>query len=251
MIIRTSRLCKSYGRGAVARKVLDGIDLQVRAGEMVAVEGISGCGKTTLLNLLGGLDRSYTGCIEVQGQDLSRLGDKELALFRNRMVGFVFQHFHLLDHMSCGENVALPAFFSPQGRPRPTLTARTREVLAWVGLADRIDDLPTRLSGGQKQRVAIARAMFNHPRLILCDEPTGNLDTTTGRQILEIFRSLNQEEGITLVVVTHERRVSEVARRVVRMEDGRVLSDRPSRGSELAVELHGQPDRESAAKEGA
>jgi len=227
-VIRIAGLHKSYGRGSTAREVLRGIDLEVAAGELVAVEGVSGCGKTTLLNLVGGLDRGYTGRIAVAGQDLAGLDDRQLAGFRNHTVGFVFQHFYLLDHLSCGENVALPAFFCTDPVLPAEAAARAREALARVGLAERCDDLPTRLSGGQKQRLAIARAIFQRPRLILCDEPTGNLDTATGSQILALFRSLNAEEGITLVIVTHEPRVSVVAHRVIRMEDGKILDAAPT-----------------------
>jgi len=144
---------------------------------------------------VGGLDRDYTGRITVAGEELARLGDGPLAAFRNCTVGFVFQHFHLLDHLSVGENVALPSFFAAQPPTRAAALQRARESLARVGLAERLEDLPSRLSGGQKQRVAIARALFNRPRLILCDEPTGNLDTATGAQILELFRSLNRRRG--------------------------------------------------------
>ena len=235
-MIRIAGLQKRYGRGTAVREVLRGIDLHVAPGELVAVEGVSGCGKTTLLNLVGGLDRVFQGRIAVAGHDLATLDDRSLAVFRNGTVGFVFQHFYLLDHLTCGENVALPAFFAPRSPRAADATRRAREVLARVGLESRFDDPPTRLSGGQKQRLAIARAIFNHPRLILCDEPTGNLDTATGNQILELFRSLNTEDGITLVIVTHEPRVSAVARRVIRMEDGRiaVVTAPPESATELS-----------------
>ncbi|MDY0063020.1 MAG: ABC transporter ATP-binding protein [Myxococcota bacterium] len=223
-MIEISGLSKSYGQGAARREVLAGIDLQVAGGELVSVEGISGCGKTTLLNLIGGLDRDHTGRIVVGGCDLGTLDDRGLARFRNETVGFVFQHFYLLDHMTCGENVLLPSFFADRPTPAASLRARAQEVLGRVGLATRIDDLPTRLSGGQKQRLAIARALFAQPRLMLCDEPTGNLDSATGEQILELFRTLNREEGLTLVIVTHEPRVSAVAQRVIRMEDGKIVA---------------------------
>ncbi len=224
-MIRIRGLEKTYGAGEAAREVLHGLDLDVADGEMISVEGVSGCGKTTLLNLIGGLDRDYRGTIEVAGRDLASLREPDLASFRNSKVGFVFQHFHLLDHLTLAENVSLPAFFSKGGSDPGARRNRATEVLDRVGLADRVDDLPTRLSGGQKQRVAIARALFNRPDLILCDEPTGNLDTETGQHVLDLFTSLNQDEGITLVLVTHEHRVSMAARRVIRLEDGVIVSD--------------------------
>ena len=231
-MIEVRALHKVYGEGKARRPVLQGIDLQVSGGEMVAVEGVSGCGKTTLLNLIGGLDRDFSGEISVDGRSLASLGDRDLAAFRNEAVGFVFQHFHLLDHLTLGENVSLPAFF--RRTPMPAADSRTRahQVLERVGLGDRLDDVPTRLSGGQKQRVAIARALFNGPRLLLCDEPTGNLDTRTGQQILDLFGELSAAGELTQVIVTHESRVSQVARRVIRMEDGRILSDGPPAGGQ-------------------
>jgi putative ABC transport system ATP-binding protein len=224
-LVRIRDLHKTYGQGKLAREVLRGIDLEIAAREALAIEGVSGCGKTTLLNLLGGLDREFSGTIEVQGKSLASLSDPELAAFRNQTVGFVFQHFHLLDALTLAENVCLPAAFGPRAMPPRAALERAREVLERVGLADRLGDLPTRLSGGQKQRVAIARSLFFRPPLLLCDEPTGNLDTHTGQQILDLFASLQQTEGVTLVIVTHEARVSSVARRRIRMEDGRILSE--------------------------
>jgi len=222
--IRLERIEKSYGK----QPVLRGVTLSVDRGELCAVVGTSGSGKSTLLNVMGGLDSSYTGVAEVLGQRLSALSDADLSHFRNRHVGFVFQHFHLLDHLSVLENVALPAFF---GRPGKGAIAegtdphqRALELLARVGLRGRERERPPSLSGGQKQRVAIARALYRGPELLLCDEPTGNLDSDTGRQIIELFTELCGE-GLTLVIVTHEERVSAAARRVVRLEDGRVLAD--------------------------
>jgi len=229
-VIEVRKLHKVYGEGKAKRPVLEGIDLKVAQGEMLAVEGVSGCGKTTLLNLLGGLDRDFDGDVEVDGRSLAALSDAELAAFRNDAVGFVFQHFHLLDHLTLAENVALPAFFRTTPMHAAASRERAREVLERVGLADRLDDVPTRLSGGQKQRVAIARALFNSPRLLLCDEPTGNLDTQTGQQILDLFGDLNSSGELTQLIVTHESRVSQVAQRVIRMEDGRILSDGPPEG---------------------
>ncbi len=202
--------------------VLRRISLSLGRGELVALVGRSGSGKSTLLHIIGGLDRAFRGSARVLGLDLATLGDRELADFRNRRVGLVFQSFHLLDHLTCGENVALPAFFATAKR-----VGDAREALDRVGLADFATKLPGQLSGGQKQRVAIARALFHRPDLLLADEPTGNLDTETGQKILELFQALHGD-GLTLLIVTHEERISRAARRVIQLEDGRLLSSEAS-----------------------
>jgi putative ABC transport system ATP-binding protein len=185
--------------------------------------GQSGSGKTTLLNVMGGLDTEWMGVVEVGGQPIATMNDRTLSRLRNGCIGFVFQHFHLLQHLSCLENVMLPGFFgSPHGGD---LGERARDVLERVGLGARVDSLPGELSGGQKQRVAIARALCNRPKIMLCDEPTGSLDRNTGLTILDIFDELNRSEGMTVVLVTHEEYVSERARRIIRIEDGRVVAD--------------------------
>jgi putative ABC transport system ATP-binding protein len=214
-LARVSDLHKRYGDN----EVLAGVSLAIEAGEWVAMVGRSGSGKSTLLHVLGGLDRDYVGEVEVLGQELGRLGDAELSRFRNREVGFVFQQFHLLEHLTVRENILLPAWFD-RG---PTVKAEKQasEALARVGLADKADIRPGALSGGQKQRVVIARALLHQPPLLLADEPTGNLDSETGGQLIELFGELNRG-GLTLFVVTHEERVSQAARRVLRMNDGRI-----------------------------
>jgi ABC-type lipoprotein export system ATPase subunit len=219
-IIQFSGINKSYNTGKISNQVLYEVDLVVKKGELLAVIGTSGSGKSTLLNIIGGLDRGYTGVAKVAGQDLSKLADHHLSHFRNEKVGFVFQQFNLLEHLSSAENVALPAMFA---RSR-VADARQRAIdaLARVGMKDRADDLPANLSGGQKQRVAIARALFNKPPILLCDEPTGNLDSKTGKQIIDLFAALNRDDGITLIIVTHEDRVSTVAHRILRLDDGRM-----------------------------
>jgi putative ABC transport system ATP-binding protein len=222
-IVKMSGVKKSYRSGKVTHEVLHDVHLAIDPGELVAIVGTSGSGKSTLLNIIGGLDRDYAGEVAVAGQDLARLGDAALSHLRNEKVGFVFQQFNLLEHLSCAENVALPAIFSP--RVMPDAQERARRALERVGIGDRAADLPANLSGGQKQRVAIARAIFNAPPLLLCDEPTGNLDTKTGQQIIELFTALNREDGITLVIVTHESRVSGAAHRIVRLEDGRISAE--------------------------
>jgi ABC-type lipoprotein export system ATPase subunit len=206
---------KRYGDATA----LDGVSLRIDEGEFISIIGTSGSGKTTLLNIIGGLDRAYDGRVTVAGRDLRALGDRDLSAFRNETIGFVFQHFHLLPHLSCRENVLMPSFFSRGAQERDPA-----EVLARVGLSDKVNAMPGNLSGGQKQRVAIARALLNRPRIMLCDEPTGNLDRRTGVQILELFASLNREERLTLVIVTHEEHISQAATRVVRMEEGRIVT---------------------------
>jgi putative ABC transport system ATP-binding protein len=224
---------KDYG----AEPVLRGVSLTVEAGEMASLIGRSGSGKSTLLHVIGGLDRRYRGAARVQGVDLASLDDRALSRFRSERVGFVFQAFHLLDHLSCAENVALPSHFHQTGRNVDKL-ARAREALDRVGLADLAARLPGQLSGGQKQRVAIARALFNRPSLLLADEPTGNLDSETGQAIIELFQAL-AADGLTQLVVTHEERVSRAARRVIRLEDGKVVGDErvepPANGARAAA----------------
>jgi ABC-type lipoprotein export system ATPase subunit len=210
-----------------APKVLRGVDLEVDEGEFVAVLGRSGSGKTTLLNIVGGLDSGYTGMVEVAGRELNSLSDVAVSDYRNQDVGFVFQSFHLLEHITCAENVALPATF---GRGDAVIeeqeaTRRARELLDRVGLGDKANEFPAKLSGGEKQRVAVARALFNRPKLIICDEPTGNLDETTSSEILELFLALNRDEEITFLVATHDQLISAAASRVVRLVDGRIAQD--------------------------
>ncbi|HCF60604.1 MAG TPA: macrolide ABC transporter ATP-binding protein, partial [Myxococcales bacterium] len=185
--------------------------------------GPSGCGKTTLLNVLGGLDVGYEGEVEVAGHKLKQMKDAELAAFRNHTIGFVFQSFNLLAPLTALENVMLPCYFGPSGESRANRLERARGALARVGLADKAKQRPPELSGGERQRVAIARALFGKPRLILCDEPTGNLDAKTGAEVIGLFVDLVREQKLTMVVVTHEDRVSQAARRVLRLRDGRLV----------------------------
>ncbi|MEZ4458408.1 MAG: ABC transporter ATP-binding protein [bacterium] len=198
------------------------MSLSFEAGEFVAIVGTSGSGKTTFLNIVGGLDRDFTGKVEVVGRDFQALSERELAALRNRHFGFVFQQFNLLEHLSALENVAMPAFFADEAIADPE--KRAIELLERVGLKDKAGARPGELSGGQKQRVAIARALFRDPRVLLCDEPTGSLDKATGLQILDLFTELNQD-GITVLMVTHEEHIARLARRMVRFEDGSVVSD--------------------------
>jgi len=222
-MINVQGMEKSFQTGKLVNRVLRGVDLEVSAGDFLTIEGTSGSGKSTLLHALGGLDRDYSGTIKVDGRDLHKLSDVELSDYRNREVGFVFQAFNLLGHLSCRENVALPALFARGSDllTKEQMGQRAQETLERVGLADKVDALPNTLSGGQKQRVAIARALFNQPRMLLCDEPTGNLDSKMSGQILDLFTALN-EDGITVIIVTHDPNVSACAPRTVRVHDGKL-----------------------------
>jgi putative ABC transport system ATP-binding protein len=218
--IRLRDITKSYGVGAARTQVLRGVSFDVEPGEFVALVGQSGSGKSTLLNVIGGLDQPDAGEVEVLGVDTQRATDAKRAGLRNHSIGFVFQAFNLLDHLSVLGNVILPAAFA---RDAKDVDDRGREALRRVGLSDFAKRKPGELSGGQKQRVAIARALFNAPTLLLCDEPTGNLDSETGKEVIDFFRELNAKDGVTLVIVTHERRVSSVAKRVIAMRDGMLV----------------------------
>ncbi len=229
-MIRLENISRKYGLDQAATQALEGITLEIPKGSFALVVGTSGCGKTTLLNIIGGLDSQFEGRARVAGCDLSKLDDRQLSRFRSQTVGFVFQHFHLLDHLDALQNVMLGSFFSQsnQSAPGPQAAERAEEVLCRVGLGEKLNQLPGQLSGGQKQRVAIARALFAGPDLILADEPTGNLDTHTGTQIINLFEKLSTEDGLTVVVVTHEENLFQNATVIIRLEDGRL-----TRGSRL------------------
>ena len=221
-IIRIEGLHKSYETSAGLFPVLKDINLQVNVGEFVAIMGPSGSGKSTFMNILGCLDAPTAGRYELNGRSVAELGRDELAGLRNRTIGFVFQGFNLLPRMSLQDNVALPLIYG--GVERPERHRRARELLSRVGLERYFDSMPNKISGGQQQRIAIARALVNHPRLILADEPTGNLDSKTGEEIMALFESLNRE-GITIVLVTHEADIAQHAKRQVHFLDGRIVSD--------------------------
>ena len=216
-LLRVTGLTKHYGDGPARRAVLSDVTLSIDEGELCTILGPSGSGKSTLLAIIGGLDRAYTGDVEVMGARLQTLSDPELSRLRGEHVGFVFQAFHLLPHLSVLDNVLAPALFAG---PDARLPARARELLDRLGLGDRANDTPAHLSGGQRQRVAIARALLRRPRLLLCDEPTGNLDAETGARTIALFRELHGEGGITVVAVTHEDRLAEIATRTLRLRDG-------------------------------
>jgi len=219
-VVRLRDVTKSYGTGAARTQVLRGVSFDVDHGELIALVGQSGSGKSTLLNIIGGLDMPDAGEVEVLGVDTQKASDKRRANLRNDSIGFVFQAFNLMDHLTCLGNVTIPAAFSHKAR---AVEERGRDALRRVGLSDFAHRYPSELSGGQKQRVAIARALFGQPTLLLCDEPTGNLDSETGREVIDFFRELNAKDGVTLVIVTHERRVSSVAKRVIAMRDGMIV----------------------------
>jgi ABC-type lipoprotein export system ATPase subunit len=224
-LIKTEGLFKSYQMGITQVPVLKGVNIAVKKGEFVAVVGASGSGKSTLLHILGALDRPNKGTVVFDGRELNSLKERDLNKFRNKMVGFVFQFYHLLNELSVLENVYLPAMIS-KGLVgwlggRGFAKKRARELLERFQLAERITHKPFQLSGGERQRVAIARALMNQPQLLLADEPTGNLDSETGNGILEVFEELNQA-GQTIVMVTHDERLARRAGRVVTLEDGKI-----------------------------
>jgi len=219
-LIRTINLTKIYGAGEAAVRALDGVNLTVAAGEFLAVMGPSGCGKSTLLNMLGALDQPTAGEVWVAGENLARL--KNVDAFRAKTVGFVFQLHNLLPTLSAQENVEVPMQGQLSAGKR---RARAKMLLEMVGLGGRGGALPGQLSGGQRQRVAVARALANGPALILADEPTGSLDTQSGEEVLALLADLNRTQGTTIVVVTHDRRVAQATQRIVRMSDGRIVSD--------------------------
>ncbi len=221
-MIDLHQLTKRHRAGDIETTALDAIDLRVEAGEYVAITGPSGCGKSTLLGLLGLLDRPTSGTYRLQGEDVSRRSGRELAALRRGRIGFVFQSFNLVDEMSVHENVRLALRYG--GLPEKAQHARVGEVLERLGLAHRAQHHPSQLSGGQQQRVAIARAIAARPALLLADEPTGNLDTAHGHEVMRLLRELN-DEGTTLVMVTHSAEHAALASRTVRLLDGRVLVD--------------------------
>ena len=229
LVLSARGLRRDYGSGEGVVRAVDGVDLDIFGGEALAVMGPSGCGKSTLLHLLGGLDRATAGELWLNGRRIDRFSERSLALVRRREVGFVFQEFYLLDELTAQENVELPALLSGCS-PRESRD-RARRLLDQVQLADRADHLPTALSGGQRQRVAIARALVNEPRLVLADEPTGNLDSAATLEVLRLLESLHGS-GLTLVVVTHDPRFATIADRLISMRDGAFIDEtRPTGGT--------------------
>jgi putative ABC transport system ATP-binding protein len=227
--ISVHNLEKTYTVGEVKVEALRGVSLDIDAGESVAIVGASGSGKSTFMHILGCLDRPTRGKYFLADRDVAALSADERAAIRNRQIGFVFQSFNLLPRTPAVENVELPLLYNGEKLARAERRSRALEVLASLGLADRALHHPNQLSGGQQQRVAIARALMNSPALLLADEPTGNLDSRTSIEIMELFQRLNVERGITLVIITHERVIAEYASRIVELSDGKVTSDTPTR----------------------
>jgi len=230
MLIRIKDLKKEYNSADVVTKVLHGVSFNIEAGEFVSIMGPSGSGKSTLMHILGLLDRLSSGTYEFEGQDVSGLSDDELAAFRNKKIGFIFQSFNLLAKTSVLDNVVLPLTYSEN---RHHMEDRAKKVLESVGLGHRFNYYTNQISGGEKQRVAIARALVNNPSVIFADEPTGNLDSKSGNQIMSILQKLN-DEGNTIILVTHETDTAEHAKRMIKVKDGVIVSDELVKNRRLA-----------------
>jgi putative ABC transport system ATP-binding protein len=225
-VISVKNLVKTYVVGEVEVKALRGVNLDVRHGEFLAVTGPSGSGKSTFMHIIGCLDRPTAGQYFLDGEDVSRMSKDQLAAVRNKRIGFVFQGFNLLSRTSALDNVELPLLYGGSGLKTADRHRRAMEVLRAVGLENRADHHPNQLSGGQQQRVAIARSLINNPSILLADEPTGNLDTRTSIEVMDIFQRLNTERGITVLLITHEHDIAEYGTRIVQFRDGQVVADR-------------------------
>src|SRR5437667_6494710 len=233
-VISVRNLVKTYQVGEHVVKALRGVNLEVQKGEFVAVTGPSGSGKSTFMHIIGCLDKPTAGQYFLDGQDVSRMSKDALAAVRNKKIGFVFQGFNLLSRTSALDNVELPLLYGGGGMRTAERHKRAMEVLTAVGLGNRADHHPNQLSGGQQQRVAIARSLINNPSILLADEPTGNLDTRTSIEVMDIFQKLNRERGITVVLITHEHDIAEYGTRTVTFRDGQVVTDRPVADRRLA-----------------
>lgn len=235
-VIKIRDLKKTYKMGSLEVNALNGVSFDIHPNEYIAIMGPSGSGKSTLMNMIGCLDTPTKGTYVLNGNDVSKLDDSELAQARNREIGFVFQTFNLLPRTDCLSNVELPLIYA--GMKTKERRERATETLQKVGLGDRIDHKPNELSGGQRQRVAIARALVNNPSILLADEPTGNLDTKTGEEIMQLFEGLFRN-GNTIIVVTHEQEIADHARRIIRLRDGLIETDQPVENPVLATaDLH-------------
>jgi putative ABC transport system ATP-binding protein len=224
VVMEAVGLEKDYSQGDSVLRVLKGIDLKVNKGEFMAIMGPSGSGKSTLLNMLGALDKPSAGKVFVQGTDLATLNDNELADLRNKEIGFVFQFFNLIPRFNALKNVELPMAIA--GVPSGERRERAGKILELVGLGPRMDHKPSELSGGEQQRVAIARALVNNPSVLLCDEVTGNLDSKTGFEVMELLLSFNKEQGKTFILITHDPNVAQMAQRLVQLQDGIIIGEK-------------------------
>ena len=220
-MIEIKNLTRLFKTGGQEVRAVDDINLKIKEGEFVVIMGPSGSGKTTLLNLLGGLDKPSEGKILVEGEDIGKLHDKQLTIYRRDLVGFVFQSFNLLTLHNAIDNVTIPMIW--QGLNSLERKKRAEELLKSVGLAERMRFLPTQLSGGEKQRVSIARALANSPKIILADEPTGNLDSKTGQDIIKLLKQINKQLGVTIIVITHDLDIARAADRIIKLRDGKVV----------------------------
>jgi lipoprotein releasing system ATP-binding protein len=222
-ILTTNQLCKTYMTGPQEVEVLKGIDLEILTGEIVVIMGPSGVGKSTLLHLIGGLDRPTAGEVFIDGDDLFSLKDRELAVFRNNAIGFVFQFHHLLPEFTALENVMIPGMM--HGRDIALVSEKAKNILDEIGLEHRLNHKPSELSGGEQQRVAVARALVNSPRLVLADEPTGNLDKQNSLALYELILELNKKHGQTFIIVTHNELMAKHAQRIIELEDGKIKNN--------------------------
>ncbi|MFD1776086.1 ABC transporter ATP-binding protein [Paenibacillus rhizophilus] len=218
IIVETKNVSKSYEMGGISTEILKNVNLQINKGEFISIMGSSGSGKSTLLYLIGGLDKPSAGRIEILGKEISVMKDKDESIMRRRDIGFVFQFYNLIPNLSVEENIMLPMLLD--GKPKSSYRDKLDGIIEIVGLSERRKHTPRELSGGQQQRVAIARALINGPELILADEPIGNLDSTTGMEIMELFRKINKERGKTIIQVTHSQEATVYGNRIIRLKDG-------------------------------
>lgn len=223
VVVRLENVVKSYFMGDNEVHALNGISFEIHQGEFLSIMGPSGSGKSTCMNMIGCLDRPTSGIVEINGKETAKMTEKELALLRNRTVGFVFQQYHLIPSMNILENVMLPLKYQKIEKSKRVILAK--EALEAVGLSERLKHRPHELSGGQKQRVAIARAMVTNPKILLADEPTGALDSSTGKQVMEMFRKINSEKGTTVIIVTHDPGIGQSTKRCIKILDGNIVED--------------------------
>lgn len=227
-ILKTTNLCKTYGKGDNLVKAVDNVNFEVGEGELVAIIGASGSGKSTLLHMLGGVDRPTSGDIEIDGENICKLSSDKLAIFRRQKVGIVYQFYNLIPVLNVRENITLPAELDGVDVDEN----RLKELLEVLGLEDRVEYLPNQLSGGQQQRVSIGRALYNRPKIILADEPTGNLDKKSSDEIVELFKLANRKYHQTIIIVTHDMHIAEQTDRIIEFEDGKIISDHRNRDEE-------------------